>query len=445
MTGLFLRIYAGVALTLMLGLGTGLVLFVARLNSGLSRGAVVMAVPGRLVASRLASLPDAPARQEEAKRLAAEVGFAVRLDRLDDPSVAVSRGERRTLREGAPVVKVSGLLDRRVMFYFPVVSAGEVMAIGPLPPLGPEQEGRGLILLALVFGGVAVGVISLIRPLGRQLAALAASAQRLGRGELGARCEVRMGGAAGELVRVFNEMASSLQTLVINKQELLRAVSHELRTPLSRLRFALATLEDETDAESRAELLRRLDGDVESLNTLVSELLTCERLRDAGALSPETLGARALLAETREAVGALRPGTRITVGAGEEVTLEADRRLLRRALQNLASNAVRYGNGEVVLGVEQVADEVHFTVDDDGAGVPEADRERIFQPFVRLEQAHRRDVGGVGLGLALVDQIATRHDGRVTVGVGPLGGARFTLAVPSQGAHAAQSSGEQVA
>jgi signal transduction histidine kinase len=100
-------------------------------------------------------------------------------------------------------------------------------------------------------------------------------------------------------------------------------------------------------------------------------------------------------------------------------------------VQNLADNAARHAGGAVVFGLREDAGKTKLWVEDDGPGIAEADRQRIFERFVRLDGARARDAGGSGLGLAIVAEIVAAHGGTVTVGTSPLGGARFEVALPS--------------
>jgi signal transduction histidine kinase len=110
-----------------------------------------------------------------------------------------------------------------------------------------------------------------------------------------------------------------------------------------------------------------------------------------------------------------------------------DPRLLGQLLRNLADNAARHSNGRVAIGVEPQPQQVVLTVEDDGTGIPPEERDRIFERFVRLDEARSRDAGGSGLGLAIAHGIATAAHGAITVDTSRWGGARFTVTLPSAG------------
>ncbi len=111
----------------------------------------------------------------------------------------------------------------------------------------------------------------------------------------------------------------------------------------------------------------------------------------------------------------------------EEAIVLGDARQLDRLVRNLVDNAVRYAVDEVAVRIEVRPGEVVLSVDDDGPGIPEADRERVFERFTRLDESRSRDAGGIGLGLAIAREIAVRHGGTLTIGESPTGGARARL------------------
>lgn len=302
-----------------------------------------------------------------------------------------------------------------------------LVAVMPLPGPTPVQR-TGAFLLVVLILGLAGAVLVILVPLQRQLVTLSNAATRIGGGELGARAEVRDNDAAGKLAGAFNDMAERIEQLIQRREELLRAVSHELRTPIARLEFAVEMLAVSDDLADRERRATEIQGDLQELNGLVSELMSYATLDDdAGSLKREPVDLRPLLEELCEAASLVVPGVAVTLTPGEQVTVNADRRLLRRLITNLLSNGARYTETTVEATVTVDDGLVRVDVDDDGSGVPEEERERIFEPMVRLDSARSRDTGGVGLGLSLARRIAVAHGGSVIVGDSGLGGARFTV------------------
>ncbi|MGI5428669.1 sensor histidine kinase [Streptomyces sp. CA-179760] len=221
------------------------------------------------------------------------------------------------------------------------------------------------------------------------------------------------------LASTTNETLAALETSVERQRRFVADASHELRSPIASLRTQLEV------AAAHPELLD-LDGAVEDtvrLQRLAADLLLLARL-DAG----ERLGdARVDLAAMawEEAEGR----TGVTVDA-EPVEVAGSRGQLGRVLANLLDNAQRHARSAVTVSVRRESDRAVVGVADDGDGVPETDRERIFERFVRLDAARSRDDGGAGLGLAIARDVAVRHGGTLTAGQGPAGGALFELRLP---------------
>ncbi|MEU0221630.1 HAMP domain-containing sensor histidine kinase [Streptomyces sp. NPDC006265] len=221
------------------------------------------------------------------------------------------------------------------------------------------------------------------------------------------------------LASTTNETLAALETSVERQRRFVADASHELRSPVASLRTQLEV------AAAHPELLD-LDGAVEDtvrLQWLAADLLLLARL-DAGERPGDAKIDLARLA--REAA---EGRTGVTVDA-EPVEVAGSRGQLGRVLANLLDNAQRHARSAVTVNVRREGDRAVAGVADDGDGVPEDDRERIFERFVRLDAARSRDDGGAGLGLAIARDVAVRHGGTLTAGRGPAGGALFELRLP---------------
>ena len=221
------------------------------------------------------------------------------------------------------------------------------------------------------------------------------------------------------LASTTNETLAALETSVERQRRFVADASHELRSPIASLRTQLEV------AAAHPELLD-LDGAVEDtvrLQRLAADLLLLAR-QDAGERPND---ARVDLARLARAAAEGRTG--VTVDA-EPVEVAGSRGQLGRVLANLLDNAQRHARSAVTVTVRREGDRAVVGVADDGDGVPEDDRERIFERFVRLDAARSRDDGGAGLGLAIARDVAVRHGGTLTAGRGPAGGALFELRLP---------------
>jgi signal transduction histidine kinase len=293
------------------------------------------------------------------------------------------------------------------------------------PWLGPRAwpDGVGLaLLLVVLFLAVAGGAWPVVRGLTRRLEALKQGVEAFGAGDLKRRVAEDGRDEVAAVGASFNRAAARIETLLRSHQSLLTNASHELRSPLARLKMAVAMVEDAAPAQ-RVTLRHEIDTNIRELDALVEEILLSGRLDAAAGLERrEPVDLLALAAEE-----AARVGGNVQ---GEDLQLPGDERLLRRALRNLLENARRYGGEAVEVEIARRGGQVEARVSDRGPGVPEAFRERIFEPFFRLP-GHAEREGGVGLGLALVRQIAERHGGSVRCEPRSGGGSCFTLALPA--------------
>ena len=328
---------------------------------------------------------------------------------------------------------------------------GEVLTIQlPRPPRAPgdrvvapwsrvQSLGAYVLLLVGVAVAVALSAYPIVRRLTQRLETLQAGVERWGQGDLSARVPVQGQDEVAFLARRFNAAADRVQALLTAHKTLLANASHELRSPLARIRMGLELLgPDGASAAHRAEMARN----VAELDELIDEILLASRLdlSDAGAvdaLGPlEEVDLLGLAAEE-----CARTGAQLELAAGAPpAEVRGSARLLRRLLRNLLENARRHGHrdgapAEVELRLTPVAGASGPTagwevaVSDQGPGIPDAWRERIFEPFFRLPGASERE-GGVGLGLALVRTIAERHGGNARCESSDSGGARLVIFLP---------------
>ena len=297
--------------------------------------------------------------------------------------------------------------------------------VAHVPPWLPGG-GLGLVLtLALLFVAVALGAYPVVRRLTRRLEALKRGVEAFGAGRLSHRVDASGRDEVAAVAASFNDAAARIEKLVASHRDLLANASHELRSPLARMKMALSLLDATPPeaAEQRARLKAEIEHNIAELDALVEEVLLASRLDAQRDLEPpERVDLLALAAEEGAPFDA--------VVSGDDVSVQGSERLLRRALRNLLENARRYGGEQPPeVSVQAGADEVRVAVADRGPGVPESERERIFEPFYRLP-GHAEKAGGVGLGLSLVRQIAERHRGRVRVAPRPGGGSAFEIALP---------------
>lgn len=292
---------------------------------------------------------------------------------------------------------------------------------GPPAPLRHLPAG---LVFPLVFAAMAAGCYPVARRITRRLEALQRGVERWGQGDLSARVEVTGQDEVAELATSFNRAASDVAALMEAQRRVLANASHELRSPLARLRMALALLDEDDAPAERQAVLDEANRDIEELDALIGDVLLAARL-ESGRAAPrrEPVDLRALLDEE---------GARVGVSArGPAVTLTGDPTLLRRMVRNLLENALHHGAPPVELSVAPVGGGWEVAVADRGPGVPPEDAARIFEPFFRRAGHSEGADGGVGLGLALVRQIALAHGGQAVTAPREGGGSVFTVWLPA--------------
>ena len=287
------------------------------------------------------------------------------------------------------------------------------------------------LVLALLSAATCAILWRWIRPLWGDLQGLTAATARVGGGDFAVRAEVSRGSLLEPIAAAFNNMAARIEALLRSHRDLEQGVAHELRTPLAQLKFDLELARTSAGAADRDERFSAMDNDVADLEGLVAELLVLANLRHAPPYAPREVQTRPLVDE------ALRRARDEMRAAGRELAIEGppstpasitcDPKHLSRALANVLRNAIRYAHSKVAVTIEREGGRTTLSVDDDGPGVPADERERLFEPFTRLEGSRGRSSGGVGLGLAIVKSIAEWHGGEARIAESPLGGARVSI------------------
>lgn len=280
------------------------------------------------------------------------------------------------------------------------------------------------LLIILLVGAVVTLVTSarmahwLIRPLAR----LAAATQRIGKGQRPVPLPETGPTELATLAREFNRMGEEVETLLTNRTTLLAGISHDLRSPLARIRLALGMATEKPDAD----LLERVMRDVENMNLLIARCL------EVGRDFAEQESAEISLCDLLEGVAREHAASAEIRGRrGPDCQLRVKPLALRRILSNLVENAVRYSDGQPIdIEYDAFPDSVEIRVLDRGPGIPESEREAVFQPFRRLDPSRSSRTGGSGLGLAIVRQIAQTNGWSVVLDARPEGGTIARVRLP---------------
>ena len=254
----------------------------------------------------------------------------------------------------------------------------------------------------------AVGVVSPIRR-------IAFTISRFGQGELSARVQTDREDEIGQLGRSFNQMAERLERLIVSERRLLSDISHELRSPLARLKFAVKLARTSRDT---AAALDRVERDVDRITALVSSIVDITFAKADPALrGAEQLPLAAIIAEILRdsALEAEAKRCRLELTGTIHRSVLGNRELLRRAIENVVRNAIRYTPEHTAVHVSLADDgkEATIIIRDHGPGVPEESLARIFDPFYRVEEARDTDSGGSGLGLSIARRAIEVHHGSI--------------------------------
>ena len=300
------------------------------------------------------------------------------------------------------------------------VADGRWLNVGVGPPPGTPAWGPAFVAVFLLSAlGIAAVAVFMGRRIAKPMRGLAAAAGSLGRGE--AVDDLPEAGPAEtrETVHAFNLMRARLDRYVRDRTAMLAAVSHDLRTPITSLRLHAEFVED---AETKAKIVAALD----EMQRMTEDALAFIR-EDMQREETRTVDLHALVDSV--AADLLDLGHDIAVADSERVLANCRPAALRRALRNLLENAAVHG-GRVTVRIERDHEESRVVIEDEGPGIPEADLERVFEPFVRLEVSRSRDTGGSGLGLAIARSIVRSHGGDIALGNRAEGGLRATVALP---------------
>ena len=375
----------------------------------------------RLVLDRLDGASDAAAVLEIAAPLGIEVSQAVAdtSDRREWTDIS-GRTIIAVLKASLPEVRAVDLVGRRGFARVDVQTAsGPVLLDVPRNRLSARNPHQFLVLIgftALLMSGIALIYLrNQMRPIRR----LALAAEAFGKGRVvpyrpAGATEVRSAGAA------FLDMRDRIERQIDQRTMMLSGVSHDLKTPLTRMKLGLSLMEESEDTAAMLRDVQDMEGMLEAFLAFArGDTLEAPKRTDPIELARDVV---------------LRTSRSYPVSEGQ-MTGQGTAMLrpiaLKRALENLVMNAVRYGN-EARMSAEVTKNTISFIVEDSGPGIPPDKRDYVMKPFVRLDAARNQNTGsGVGLGLSIAADIARQHGGALLIGDSrDLGGARVEIAIP---------------
>jgi signal transduction histidine kinase len=322
-----------------------------------------------------------------------------------------------------PLESWSGQLDERDLNLIESIpgSEWELELVVRMLPLWPAGLVLGLAGLSILY----LTVQWALQPIGERNSRVAQALATVG--DASQDTETMALAMTGELV----DLRKNARINQDEWRDLLHGVAHELRSPAARISFALSEWKSVTTKEERIELESTMDRAIDDLNHLVQEVLRYSRLD----LSSETIDLQScnledIVNECCARIKPLYPEVEIQLSGQSACFVLVNEVQFSRAVINLVRNAARYSSRNLAISWQLSSSDWTLTVEDDGPGIPPGKRERIFEPFTRLDPSRSRDSGGSGLGLAIVKTVAVNHCGTVVVDDSTLGGARFTMSLP---------------
>jgi signal transduction histidine kinase len=243
--------------------------------------------------------------------------------------------------------------------------------------------------------------------------------------------EPASGDEVARLAHTMNAMLDRLEGAAERQRQFVSDASHELKSPLTTIRTKVEVASLHPDNANWSDVSGTVLGEVDRLDDMVGDLLQLARLDETGGVPATRADVDLDELVTAEAARLRGVGVTVDDSGVAAARVQGDRSALARLVRNLADNAARHARSTVGVSVTNGDGEAVVRVDDDGPGVPVADRDRVFERFTRLDEGRARGAGGAGLGLALVRAVAVAHGGSVRVLDAPLGGARFEVRLPT--------------
>ena len=304
-------------------------------------------------------------------------------------------------------------------------STQQYLTIGPIATYNPTPTWLMAALLVLALSVTGFIIYLLVKSLERRMKSISNVVVNFGPHTLHSRVQESGQDAIGELANGINVMASRIENLLQDQKDITQAISHELRTPISRMKFRVEILKDNSDTKTLLKL-EKLNADINELDLLVEELLVFQSLDSSEAPELQALDMVALIHNMISEIYEPFQNIELILSLPKPaVMLRADANQLRRMLQNLLINAFKHAHSRVKVTLE--TSPITLQISDDGEGIPQDQRQRIFSPFVRLDSSRNRQTGGFGLGLAIIQRIARLHHASIEVTDSPLGGANFKV------------------
>ena len=322
--------------------------------------------------------------------------------------------------------------ERDLWFRFEPGSPTFKLSQNPNSPIIQAINFDDNIVWLFFLAGFALYCVLLIWFLSRRVRELEKVTIAFASGDFNARADTSSSKSVGTLNKSFNHMADKVSRLITTNRMLTNAVAHELRTPIFRLQWQADLLADASLNQQQQKYVDSIVEDIDEMESMVEELLYYAKMERPNAEIQTS--SVALSSFTQSLLPKWQRDTQLSVliddSSSPMTTIEADPQLLKRALDNLLRNAMRYAQNQIVLEIVETPDKSCIRIHDDGCGVEEKDWPHLFDAFYSADKSRNKSTSGFGLGLAIVKQIVELQKGEVSISHSPYGGACFTICFP---------------
>ncbi|UTZ43186.1 ATP-binding protein [Vibrio campbellii] len=331
-----------------------------------------------------------------------------------------------------PFINTAFDQERDLWFRFEPGSPTFKLSQNPNSPIIQAINFDDNIVWLFFLAGFALYCVLLIWFLSRRVRELEKVTIAIASGDFNARADTSSSKSVGTLNKSFNHMADKVSRLITTNRMLTNAVAHELRTPIFRLQWQADLLADASLNKQQQKYVDSIVEDIDEMESMVEELLYYAKMERPNAEIQTS--SVALSSFTQSLLSKWQRDTQLSVliddSSSPMTTIEADPQLLKRALDNLLRNAMRYAQNQIVLEIVETPDKSCIRIHDDGCGVEEKDWPHLFDAFYSADKSRNKSTSGFGLGLAIVKQIVELQKGEVSISHSPYGGACFTICFP---------------
>ena len=295
-----------------------------------------------------------------------------------------------------------------------------------------EVKDQRAWVLPVFYLLLAVVLYSLIRPFANQLFQLKQAAGDLETGDFSARVEVPASTTLAPIADAFNSMTQKIKHLMLTQRDLVNSVSHELRTPLARLKFSFEELAAMNDTQMLDQTITAMKADVSELELLIDEMLRYAEVNQIKSFAKKSVNIHQMMQELVNIYENpnIKLSTEISTNIADGAVLQCHELSMNRAFSNVIRNGISFASSQCLIRVQQDDENLLVDICDDGVGLSGVNVDRIFEPFFKVANKHRK--AGYGLGLSIAHTIAKKHDGSLAVIEGPLPGACFRFVIPLQ-------------